>query len=614
MKINGKTAEKRYQSPYGIIADLTQCLEEYKNISLITDFLPGLNDISRKFQISQKLYGRDDEIELMLSAFEHLSVYNSMFISVKGLPGSGKSLLVGELYKVITERDGYFISGKFEQFKRDIPYLAFINAFTKLFQIILTEDESSIKNWQEKLSIALEGNAHLIIELIPELELLLGPQPIPAKLPAIDAKARFVLTFQKLVDTFADINHPLVLFIDDLQWADQASLDLLKTLLKVQKTRAFMFIGAYRHNELPVGHPLFDKLKELEAADIKMLEIEATELNADVICELIEDTFYCAYEKAYELALVCFDKTLGNPFFLNAFLTNLYRTGIIKYSTEKGIWDWNIKEVEKSSVTNNVVDLICARILDLPEDTQSALKFASCIGSDFSVEMLSIISQTDKKKLVLALKKALNESLILPVNESYRFAEFETNPETEYKFFHDRVLQATYSLIDDSEKETVHHNIARLLLKNYSREQIDDNIFILIEHYNKAINVISKNEHIDLSRLNLIAAKKAKSSSAFHQAYNYLNIGLSLITGDLWEIDYNHAIDIHSLMAEISFLCQKRDKMNEMIDTVNLNAKNILDEADVFETYFVCIKFRSSLLRGNQGRSKISKKASCLNS
>jgi histidine kinase len=607
-KLMEKTAERRYQSPFGIISDLTKCLEEYKSDSTFTDFVPGINDISRKFQISQKLYGRDSEIELMLSAFEHLPLYNSMFVSVKGLPGSGKSSLVGELYKVITEREGYFISGKFEQFKRDTPYFAFVTAFTKLFQIILTEEEASIKQWQEKLAIALEGNAHVIIELLPELELLIGPQPLPAKLSAIDAKARFVLTFQKLVDTFADVNHPLVLFMDDLQWADQASLDLLKTLLKVHKNRAFMVIGAYRHNELPAAHPLHDKLKAIQAADIKLLEIETKELSVDVICELVEDTFYSEYEKAYELASVCFSKTLGNPFFLNAFLSNLYRTGIIKYSTEKGIWDWNIKEVEKSSVTNNVIDLICDRILDLPEETQQALKLASCVGSEFSVEILSIISETDKKKLVLALKKALNESLVLPVNESYRFAEFETSPEIDYKFFHDRVLQATYSLIDDSEKERVHHRIARLLFKSFSEEEIIENIFILIEHYNKAVKIINENERIDLSRLNLIAAKKAKSSSAFQQAYNYLKIGISLINPNSWETNYHHMLEIHSLMAEMAFLNQEKETMYRMINEVKLNAKTTLDQADTFETYLFALSFDHQYLKAIKEGVKFLKK------
>ncbi len=590
-KLMEKTAEMRFQSPFGIIADLLKCLDFIKNKTINSGFKAGENDISRKFQISQKLYGREIEIELMLEAFGQLSEYNSMLILVKGQPGSGKSSLVGELYKPITEKYGYFISGKFEQFKKDIPYYAFISAFTKLFQIIMTEDEASVKLWKIKIANALSGNAHLIIDLIPELQLLLGIQPVPAQLTALEAHTRFVLTFQKLVDVFADIIHPLVIFIDDLQWADQASLDLLKALLSGQKNKAFLCIGSYRDNEVQAGHPLLNLIESIGKAKIKILDIELQALDSVVISELIKDTFSSSQKEAEELAIVCFQKTLGNPFFLNTFLSTLYRTGEIRHNTAKGKWEWEISRIEKSDVTNNVVDLICNRILELPENTQDTLKQASCIGLTFSVETLSIISEKSRSNIVIDLKDALAESLILPLSENYRFAEFDLNPDSVYRFLHDRVLQATYSLIEDSAKEITHLKIARLLLKSFSESEIRENIFSLIEHYNLAINHLEEQERPFLSELNLIAAEKAKASSAFHQAFKYLKTGLLLFSEDCWKLNYQHALRLHSLMAEIAFLCEERKWMNEMIDIVNSRAVNQLDKTDVFETHILALCF-----------------------
>ncbi len=590
-KLIEKTAEMRYQSPFGIIADLMTCFDSIKENRIIDDFEPGKSDISRKFQISQKLYGREKEIEQILTAFKQLPEHNSIFISVKGEPGAGKSTLIGELYRPITEKDGYFISGKFEQFKKDIPYYAFINAFTKLFQTIITESEESVALWKEKLITALAGNAHLIIDLIPELKLLIGIQPVPTELSSIEAHNRFVLTFQKMVDVFADAHHPLVIFIDDLQWADHASLDLLKALLIAQKKRAFLCIGAYRQNEILAGHPLLFLIESIEKAKIKILEIEIHALKASVIEDLVKDTFNCSQIKAKELALVCFQKTIGNPFFLNAFLSNLYRSNKIRYNSLQGLWEWEIGEIEKSDVTNNVLDLICNRIRELSENTQNALKQASCIGSKFTIGTLSLISEKSKKELVVHLKEALTESLILPLAESYRFAEFDINPNTEYKFIHDRVLQATYSLIEDSSKEITHLKIARLLLNSYSEREIKENIFILIEHFNKSINILDNYEKIQLSELNLAAALKAKASSAFHQASKYLAIGLSLITDECWESNYLLALESHSLMAEIAFLCEDKDKMNEMIDKVKFHAISALDQTYVYETHLLALSF-----------------------
>jgi predicted ATPase/signal transduction histidine kinase len=590
-KLIEKTAELRYQSPYGILTDLHACFTAYRENKAIHFFEPGKNDISRKFQISQKLYGRDSEIEQMINAFHDLPAYSSMFISVKGRPGVGKSSLVGELYGPITQRNGYFISGKFEQFKKDIPYFAFTSAFTKLFQIILTEPEEQIIHWRNKILTALSGNAQIIIELIPELELLIGKQPIPAELSAQEAHNRFVITFQNLVDVFSDVSHPLVIFIDDLQWADHASLDLMKTLLTSQKPRVFLCIGAYRQNEIFPGHPLLFMVELINKANIKFLDIELKELNTAAISELVHDSFFCSAKDADELAQVCFSKTRGNPFFLNAFLSNLYKTGDIRYNTNKGIWEWEIVQIEKSGITNNVVDLICDRILELPENSQDALKQAACIGSKFNIETLSIITEKTKKSLIVDLKDALVESLIMPLAENYRFAEFDINPNTEYKFIHDRVLQAAYSLIDEKEKELIHYKIASLLLKSYSKQEVRENVFVLIEHFSKAIAHLKPDEKELLTELCLLAASKAKSSSAYHQSYFFLDLGLSLITNEIWSSDYKLALNLHSFMAEIAFLCGNKLKMNAMIENVKLYAQSELDQIDVFETRLMSLGF-----------------------
>jgi predicted ATPase/signal transduction histidine kinase/tRNA A-37 threonylcarbamoyl transferase component Bud32 len=590
-KLLSKTAELRYQGSYGIIEDLQACLTMYQTTGRVDFIETGQKDISQKFRVSQKIYGRENEINLMLETFTNLEKFNCSTVMVKGWPGIGKSALVGEIYKLVTEKNGFFISGKFEQFRRDIPYFAIIEAFTRLFQSIITEPEETVSAWKENLLFALAGNGQVVIDLIPSLELLIGTQPPVAELPAFEAQRRFVLTFQHLVEVIADVLHPLVVYLDDLQWADHASLNLLKALISNSKIGAFLCIGAYRDNEIHEGHPLATLLESIRKEQLKLVEIELQPLSARNISELIRDSFSCATAEADELASVCFSKTQGNPFFISEFLNNLHRKGEIAYDAKNGKWVWNIANILKTKVTDNVVDLVCSRIKELDEDRQRTLQIASCIGSRFDMDMLSQVSGKGKAELAAELSDSMNESFVAPLSNDYRLAGYDDLVQTKYRFLHDRILQAAYSLINESDKQTIHLKIARIIRQNNNLEENSPVIFTLANHFNKAIELLSDEEKIYVAELNLLAGRKAKASSAFLQALHYFEAGLALLPVNHWKNLYSLSLKFYSVLAETAFLCNERAKMKEMLKEVENNAKSVLDKIPAWETQLLCLCF-----------------------
>jgi len=590
-KLMEKSAENRYQSSFGIVEDLQRCLYEFSTKGRIDTFEAGKNNVSQKFQLSQKLYGREKEVELLMKQFKELKKYNSTTVLVKGFPGIGKTALVGEISKEVNEENGYIVSGKFELLKRDIPYFAFIDVFSRLFQILISEPEDMILSWSEKLKTALAGNGQAIIDLIPNLELLIGTQPSLPQLSAIESQNRFVFTFQKLVRVIADTMHPLVIYLDDLQWADNASLDLLKALLSNNQNGALLFIGAYRNNEVTEGHPVQIFQHELQKEHINHIEIELLPLQTDSIKELIKDSFACQDSNARELAEICFAKTHGNPFFIIEFLNNLYRKNQIRFDPEIGSWTWQLEEIQNTNVTENVVDLICSRIQELEQSKQSIIKYAACIGSQFDLDLLSAVSDIGKKNLGAEINAILQESLIIPLSNDYRFSEYQDELQMSYRFMHDRILQAAYSMISDASKAATHLKIAKLLKDKYADNEVIENIFVITEHFNKVIDLLDENEKVFVAKLNLNAGKRAKSSSAFHEAYRYLEIGHNLLPQDKWQKQYQLSLEIHSQLAEISFLRNKRQKMKTMLNEIFLNTQSILDKIDAWETHLLSLNF-----------------------
>jgi signal transduction histidine kinase/serine/threonine protein kinase len=428
MKLMAKKAEDRYQSTWGIQADLEQCLKQLKTTGQIAEFTVGQQDISDQFQIPQKLYGREKEVTQLLATFVRVASPQEKRVSqeeyrgvemmlVAGYSGIGKSTLIYEIYKPITQARSYFISGKFDQFQRNIPYSAVVAAFKNLIQQVLMENEEQLTQWREKLLSALGMNGQVIIDVIPEIEQIIGSQPPLQKLGSTEAQNRFNRVFTNFIRVFCAKDHPLVIFLDDLQWADSATLNLLKLVLTDSDTQYLFIMGAYRDNEVSANHPLMTTLEEIRSAQTIVHQMTLKPLSTEHINQLIADTLHCDLELANPLAKLVIQKTEGNPFFINEFLKKLYNEQLIKFDKTTRSWQWDINKIEAMNLTDNVVDLMIANLQKLPKPTQQVLRLAPCIGASFNLNTLSVICQQTVSDLFHHLKPALQLGLLFSKSE-----------------------------------------------------------------------------------------------------------------------------------------------------------------------------------------------------
>ncbi|MGF1490756.1 MAG: AAA family ATPase [Prochloraceae cyanobacterium] len=603
IKLLAKNPEDRYQSAAGLKFDLEQCLLQLENTGKISKFSLGKRDRGNSFIIPQKLYGRDTEVKTLLDAFARVARGATEIALVSGYSGIGKTSVVNEVHKPIVAARGYFISGKFDQFKADIPYSALIQAFQKLIDRLLTESDAKIAIWKDKLLNALAGNGQIIINIIPEVELIIGSQPELPKLGLLESENRFNLVFQQFLNVFCQPEHPLIIFIDDLQWADSASLNLIQLL--TANSKYLYIIGAYRDNEVSPTHPLIQVIKKIEAAGTVINKLEIKPIALVHTAQLIEETLgkNVSSKKIKNLANLIYNKTQGNPFFLTQLLKKLIAENILKYRADLDRVDWDIRQIQAIGITNyNIVELITKNIFQLPPETQKLLKIAACIGNNFNLEYLAIVNRKSKLSTAKELWPALEAGLILPQSDNYKiplvFDESEAdnfnfyNVRVDYKFLHDRVQQAAYCLIPDSAKKLTHYRIGKLLLENYNISAEPDKIFTVVNQLNLSIKKTPslkggfKYKHLEkeeLARLNLIAATKAKISTAYAGAINYLNIARELLSKNSWQKDYELTYNIYFQLAESEYLNTNLDKSAALCDLVLKNIQNNLDRVRFYE-------------------------------
>ncbi|MDJ0615789.1 MAG: AAA family ATPase [Calothrix sp. MO_192.B10] len=614
MKLMAKNAEDRYQTAKGILADLEICREQLTTTGEITDFTPGRLDILSQLLIPQKLYGRETQINLLLEAFERVSKGSSELILVSGYSGIGKSSVVNEVNKPIARQKGYFISGKFDQFKRNIPYASLIQAFSSLMRQLLTENAAKLEEWREKILKAVGSNGQVIIDVIPEVELIIGQQPEVAKLGGIESQNRFNRVFTDFIPAFSSKQHPLIIFLDDLQWADSATLKLMQLLIADPSSKYILLIGAYRDNEVSPTHPLIQTIEEIEESTKVINNIVLQPLALNHIIQLVAETLKDNTERVNDLAELICNKTGGNPFFLTQLLQTLYQEKLLKFDFSNCQWQWSIEEIQALGITDkNVVELVATRIQKLPESTQTILQLAGCIGDKFSLDVLSIVNEKSLTKTAYTLYSALQAGLILPLSDTYKiplvFDEDMDNHKTSsqsdlenitskisgvgYKFLHDRVQQAAYSLIPESEKQSTHLKIGQLLLKQTPSESLTENILDIVNQLNVGIDLLKQqSEKDELAKLNLIAGKKAKDATAYEAAVRYLNVGLGLLTADSWKYKYELTLNLHIDTAEAEYLNGNFNKSEKIGEITLKNANNLLEQVKVYE-----IKIQSYLVQ-----------------
>ncbi|MBD2043870.1 AAA family ATPase [Microcoleus sp. FACHB-672] len=596
MKLLAKTAEERYQSAWGLKADLEECLNQLNLTGKIANFDLASEDISDKFQLPQKLYGREREIASLLTAFERVSLKQSELMLIAGYSGIGKSALVQELYKPITQKRGYFISGKFDQYQQNIPYSALVSAFQELIKHLLTESEAQLNQWREKLLKNLGINGQVIADVIPEIELIIGKQPSVPELGPNESLNRFNLVFQNFIKTFTQSAHPLVLFIDDLQWADGASLKLMQLLMSAGTPGLFL-IGAYRDNEVSAAHPLMLTIDKIAKTGAIVNRISLSPLDLPTIIQLIADPLNCEAKRVKPLAELVRLKTGGNPFFMNEFLKSLYTEGLLEFDVQARQWQWNLEQIQSRGFTDNVVELMSDKIQKLSESTQEMLKLAACIGNQFSLKTLALIGTKSLRETVDNLYPAVAENLVVPISNMGEIDLFIDSTELtteslatlpfhslEYKFVHDRIQQAAYSLIAEQDKPITHRQIGEILLQKTPKSQQEEKIFDIVNQLNLGVKlIIHKTKREELAKLNLIAGKKAKLSAAYQPALNYLEMGIKLLATNSWQKQYTLTLALHEEAAEIYYLNSDFCLMEEFVELVLSQAKTVLDKVKVYE-------------------------------
>jgi PAS domain S-box-containing protein len=597
MKLMAKNAEDRYQSAWGIKVDLESFAEQLKETEQVSNIPLALHDISDQLHIPQKLYGREAEIVALLAAFERVatsgtidktcrpdegisnSELNVEMMLVSGYAGVGKSALVQELYKPITAKRGYFISGKFDQFQRNIPYSAIAQALQKLVRQLLSEPEEQVQQWRSHLLAALGSNGQLIVDVIPEVELIIGKQsPVP-EVGATEAQNRFNRVFQQFVRVFSSKEHPLAIFLDDLQWVDSATLKLIELLLLDEQTQSLLLIGAYRNNEVNPTHPLvlsFDNLRKQGAVFQEML---LKPLTLEPLSQLIAETLHQTVDTVHSLAELVLCKTDGNPFFVNEFLRMLYKENLLIFDAEHLSWRWNIDQIQTQAVTNNVVELLLIQLKRLPENTQKILHLAACVGAEFDLETLAIVCEKSPQAVSLDLLVAIQAELIQPTSELD-----ENLLVQEYKFLHDRVQQAAYALIDESQKQVVHLQIGRNLLEKKLPDRLSERLFEIVDHLNHGIELVpEQSERNEIAKLNLLAGQKAKGAIAYSMAKSYLAIGRAWLAASSWQTGYDLVLDLYVETTEVAYLCGEFEQVESWAAIVLQQAKTVLDTVKVYD-------------------------------
>ncbi len=588
MKLLAKTAEERYQSALGLKDDLAHCAREWAARGQIAPFALGQRDVPDRFLISQRLYGREHEVAELLSAFQRACEGGGAgsLLLVAGYSGIGKTSLIEELYKPIARERGYFISGKFDQVVRGVPFGALIQAFRELVRQLLTEGDAQLAAWRARLLTALGAQAGVLTEVIPEIELVVGTQPPPPTLGPAEALNRFQLVIQTFVGVLAAPDHPLVVFLDDLQWADAATLSLLQPLLTSPEAQSLLLIGAYRDSEVQPDHPLMRTLGALEAAGCRLHPLVLEPLQLPDLTRMVRDTLHGELSHAEPLARLVQEKTGGNPFFVIQFLKTLAQEGFIQFDYDRCRWMYRLDAIAGAPLTDNVIDLMTRKIQRLSEKTQRALTLAACIGNPFSQDTLALVSEQSPEATAHDLTEALDTGLIVPVVDHDHAAEFRdpahSGPNAVYAFLHDRVQQAAYALIPDDRKQPVHLAVGRPLRSRLEAERSQEKLFDVVHHLNLAASLITdETERLELAHLNMSAGRKARTATAHDAARDYFKAGSSLLTAGHWDSHYDLTFALHAEAAEGEYHCGNFDAATAQFDWLLERAKTPLDKARV---------------------------------
>ncbi|MDY7225328.1 trifunctional serine/threonine-protein kinase/ATP-binding protein/sensor histidine kinase [Hyalangium rubrum] len=577
LKLLAKVAEERYQSAEGLKADLERFMEKPGEPAL-EEFAPGEHDTPSRFQLPQRLYGREPQVAALLEGFKRVSQEGKpeLFL-VSGYSGIGKSSVVNELHKPVVGQRGFFLSGKFDQFQRNIPFSTLAQVLRGLVQQLLAGSEEELAKWRERLTQAWEGQGQALVEMVPQLEVVVGRQPALQPVAPHEAQHRFQRVVRQFLQVFATPAHPLVVFLDDLQWADLGSLQLIQQLLSQANPPPVLWLGAYRDNEVSHSHPLVPVLDRIRQSGARMTELKLEPLSLQQSEQLVTDTLPGATaEVVAPLAALVHEKTGGNPFFLLQFLGTLNQDGLLVRAPGSG-WQWDVEKVRAKSYSDNVVDFMVGKLRQLPADTQHLLRLAACVGNSFPLKMLRALSgQEHGEEVEQGLEPALQEGMLMRAGPEH------------YRFLHDRIQQAAHSISSEAERQAIHLRIGRLMLASLTQEQIREVIFEVVSQLNAGVELIDEPaERHHLARLNAEAGMKAEAAVALRPAITYFMAAFALIPGDPWETDHELAFQVRLERARCEMLNggfpQARSLLEELLSRTRTRAET---------TAVYCVKSR----------------------
>jgi PAS domain S-box-containing protein len=582
MKLLAKNAEERYQTASGLEADVRHCLEEWQSHGRIDPFPLGAHDSSERLLIPEKLYGREREVDALLAAFDRVATQGTCeLVLVSGYSGVGKSSVVNELHKTLVSQRGLFASGKFDQYKRDIPYATLAQAFQSLIRQILVRSEADVGRWRQALQKALGPNGQLIVDLIPEVEFIIGKQHAVPDLPPQDAQHRFRLVFRRFLGAFARPENPLALFLDDLQWLDAATLELLEHLITDTDLRHLMLVGAYRDNEVSASHPLLRTLESIRKTGTRVQEIVLTPLGIDDIGRLVSDALRCARLSANPLAKLVEEKTAGNPFFAIQFLMALAEEGLLKFDPEAGAWTWDLARIRVKGYTDNVVDLLVGKLKRLSSTTQEALQRLACLGSVVEVATLGLVFGESEEEIHTSLLEAVR-------------AEVVFQQDSAYKFLHDRIQEAAYAIIPKSQRATEHLRIGRVLLASTREDGLAEHLFDVANQFNRGAALLTdRYEKAHVATIDLSAGRRARASAAYTSALGYFSAGMALLDEEDWDSHYELTFSLWLERAECELLSGNFEKAEQLILELLQRAASNVKYADAS-----CLKIHLHVLKG----------------
>jgi len=570
LKLLAKAAEDRYQTAAGLRHDLARCLEAWRARGRIDPFPLGERDASDRLQIPQKLYGRDEELALLLRAFRRVVETGSPeLVLVSGYSGIGKSSLVHELQEPIVRERGLFVAGKFDRLGRDVPYSTILEVLREVVLDTLAESEEGLGEWKRRLEEALGSSAQLIVEVIPELELVIGRQPSVPELPPAEAQTRFLVVFRRFVGVLARRERPLTIFLDDVQWADRASLALLQDLVTPPGVPSLLVVGAYRDNEVGPAHPLASMREAAREGGARVSGIVLGPLSRGDLTAFVADALRCRRDEAAPLAALILEKTAANPFFAIQFLTLLHDERLIEFDDALQAWRWDLARIRARSITDNVAELVVGKLRRLPPPTQEALKRLACFGDAADVGTLTIVLDRSEAETHAAFWDALRAGLILRAGGAYRF-------------LHDRVREAAYSLVAPEDRPAAHLRIGRLLFSRLPGKAIAERVFDVVNQLNVGLDLVTDPDERDrICRLELLAGRKAKAATAYASARGYLELATKLLPQEAWRARSAETFELHLDLAECEYLVGGFQRADGILDALLGDAASNLDRARV---------------------------------